>query len=223
MSVELLECVEVNPETPARSTVIWLHGLGADGHDFEPIVRELRLPAEMAMRFVFPHAPVRPVTINGGLRMRAWYDVREVDLLLQEDETGVRESAAEVERLIEREREKGIPAERIVVAGFSQGGAVSLQTCLRYPVRLAGILVLSSYLPLAGSLREEASNANRAIPVFMGHGQLDPLIPLRHADDSRRILEEFGYPVEWKTYVVDHGVCAEEVADVSRWLQGVLS
>jgi phospholipase/carboxylesterase len=200
--------------------VIWLHGLGADGHDFEPIVPELRLESALRVRFVFPHAPVQPVTINGGYAMRAWYDIGNDR---RQDEAGIRASQARVEALIARERTRGVAARRIVLAGFSQGGAIALQTALRHPERLAGVLALSTYLPLAETLAAEAHPANRDAPIFMAHGTQDPLIPLARAAASRDTLRALGYDVQWREYPMPHSVCAEEIAEIGAWLTGVLA
>ena len=215
----LLETLEIETGASPRAAVIWLHGLGADGHDFEPIVPELGLPAAPALRFVFPHAPHQAVTINGGAVMRAWYDVTGDG---RQDAAGVRASQARVEALIARERARGVAARCIVLAGFSQGGAVALQTGLRHPERLAGILALSSYLPLPDTLAQEASEANRDLPIFMSHGTQDPVIPLSWAARSRDHLVALGYAVEWREYPMPHSVCAEEIEDVGRWLSGIL-
>jgi phospholipase/carboxylesterase len=218
----VLETLEV--ETGARPTaaVIWLHGLGADGHDFEPIVRELDLPDALAVRFVFPHAPMQAVTINGGAVMRAWYDIYNRDGARREDDAGVRRSQASVEALIQREKSRGVPASRLVLAGFSQGGAIALQTGLRHPERLAGIMALSTYLPLASTLAAEASGANRDVPIFMAHGQHDPLIPIERAMISRDALRKAGYDVEWHEYPMEHSVCYEEIGDIGAWLRRTL-
>jgi phospholipase/carboxylesterase len=205
--------IETGPDPDAA--VIWLHGLGADGHDFEPIVPELEL--EKPVRFVFPHAPIRPVTINQGMRMRAWYDIFQLGGG-PEDEAGIRASQRKIEELIAEETEKGLSAAKIVMAGFSQGGAIALQTALRYPERLAGVLALSCYLPLAASLQSERSPANQGIPIFMAHGSYDDIIPLRRAGESRKLLEAAGYPVEWHEYPMPHSVCAEEIADIAAFL-----
>jgi len=218
LSNDLLETVEIAPRGSPELAVIWLHGLGADGHDFEPIVPELRL--RRAVRFVFPHAPVRPVTINNGLEMRAWYDIVGFEAA-REDEAGIRASAAAVARLVDREVERGLAAERIVLAGFSQGGAIALQLGLREPRRLAGVLALSTYLPLAGALAREKSAANASLPIFMAHGEYDPVIPLQHADTSRRILEREGYAVDWHVYPMPHSVCAPEIAAIAAWLEAL--
>jgi phospholipase/carboxylesterase len=205
-------------ETGARpeAAVIWLHGLGADGHDFEPIVPELRL--KKALRFVFPHAPIRPVTINQGMRMRAWYDILQLGGG-PEDEAGLRASQKITEELIRAQR---LPAEKIVLAGFSQGGAIVLQTALRYPERLAGVIALSSYLPLAATLAAERSKANQSLPIFMAHGQYDDLIALHRARASREYLEKLGYKIEWHDYPMPHSVCAPEIADLSAFLSKII-
>lgn len=221
MNDSLLPCVEIGPAAASRS-VIWLHGLGASGHDFEPIVPELGLPDEAAIRFVFPHAQRRPVTINAGMVMPAWYDIASPRFDIHEDATGIRQSRRQIEALIGREVGRGVPAERIVLAGFSQGGAVALHTGLRHPEALAGIMVLSGYLPLADSLAEERSPANRTTPVFMAHGEHDPVVPFELAAASRRRLEELGYNVEWHTYPMDHSVCPEEIEAIGTWLRRVL-
>ncbi len=219
---ELLDAIEIETGPGPRAAVIWMHGLGADGHDFEPIVPELALPDSLPVRFVFPHAPVRPVTINAGMVMRAWYDVGGQGGTRREDEQGVRASQRAIEALIEREKKRGLTAARIVLAGFSQGGAMALQTGLRHPERLAGLLVLSSFLPLPDSLAAEASPANRDVPIFMAHGTHDPLIPVSRARDSRDRLLALGYRVQWREYPMAHAVCAEEIADLSAWLRRVL-
>lgn len=201
--------------------VIWLHGLGADGYDFVPIVPELRLPENCVPRFVFPHAPIQPVTLNGGMRMRAWYDILGLTAAAVEDETGIRQSAALVEHLISRERESGVAAGRIVIAGFSQGGAIALHTALRHAEPLAGVLALSTYLPLRAAVAE-ALSANRRVPILMCHGLYDPVLPIEAAERSRDLLRSNGYAVEWKSYPMQHQVCAEEIADISEWLGRVL-
>jgi phospholipase/carboxylesterase len=208
--------------TPAAS-VIWLHGLGADGHDFVPIVPELRLPVEPAVRFVFPHAPVRPVTINSGMRMRAWYDIVSLSASGPPDETGIRASAALLERWIAREVELGVRADRIVIAGFSQGGAIVLHGALRYPQRLAGVLALSTYLPLHDRLAAEAAPANRDLPILMCHGRDDPVLPMALGAMSRDFLRKLGYAVEWKDYPMQHQVCLEEIEDIAAWLRDRLA
>jgi phospholipase/carboxylesterase len=211
----LLETVEIAAQGTAELAVIWLHGLGADGHDFEPIVPELRL--HRGVRFVFPHAPIRPVTINGGAEMRAWYDILGFGAAA-EDDAGIRASAAAVARLVDREVARGVAAERIVLAGFSQGGAIALQLGLREPRRLAGVLALSTYLPLAATLARDKSAASAALPIFMAHGGHDPVIPLALAEASRRALEREGYAVDWHVYPMAHAVCAAEIAAIGDWL-----
>ncbi len=217
---DLLEAVEIETGKNPTTSIIWMHGLGADGNDFVPIVPELELP-QAPIRFVFPHAPMQPVTINGGMVMRAWYDISDTGIR-REDERGVRASQALVEALIERERERGTRPDRLVLAGFSQGGAIALQTGLRQPLRLAGIMALSTYVPIAGKLAGEASAANRDTPIFMAHGTQDPIIPLPLAAQSRDLLQSLGHAVEWHQYGMPHSVCAEEVRDISAWLAGVL-
>jgi len=222
---EFLETIELETAPKPTAAVIWLHGLGADGNDFAPIVPELRLARSPAVRFVFPHAPMMPVTINNGHVMRAWYDVSFGDLegkTRQADEKGVRASQAAIEKLIEREISRGIAAGKIVVAGFSQGGAIALQTALRYPHKLAGIMALSTYLPLAQTLAAEAAAANRSIPIFFAHGSSDPVIPLAMATASRAALGAAGYAVYWHEYPMQHSVCIEEIHDISLWLAQVL-
>jgi phospholipase/carboxylesterase len=216
---ELLDAVEIETGPAPQAAIIWLHGLGADGHDFEPIVSELSLPPATAVRFVFPHAPVQAVTINGGARMRAWYDIGHDG---RQDAAGIRASQSRVEALIARERGRGVAAHRIVLAGFSQGGAIALQTGLRHPDPLAGVLALSTYLPLADTLEKEASAAARDVPIFMAHGVEDPLIPLARAAQSRDRLSALGYRVEWHEYPMPHSVCAEEIRDIGVWLQRTL-
>jgi len=213
-----LPAVEIEPELPARRSVIWLHGLGADGHDFEPVAPLLGLEPDLAVRFVFPHAPRRPVTINMGMVMPAWYDIRSPDLRRDADEAGIRESAARVRDLIDRENGRGVPCGRIVLAGFSQGGAVALHAGLRHPERLAGLLALSTYLVLEESLEHERSAENARTPLFLAHGSQDPLVAPERGEAARARLARDGYPVEWRTYPMGHEVCPEEIADVGRWL-----
>jgi phospholipase/carboxylesterase len=222
---ELLEAIEIETGKNPTAAVIWMHGLGADGNDFVPIVRELDLRGAPAIRFVFPHAPMRPVTINNGYVMRAWYDVSFGDLEGQSrraDESGVRGSEAQIGALIEHQAKRGIAAESVVLAGFSQGGAIALQTGLRYPKRLAGIMALSTYLPLASILPKEASPANRNVPIFMAHGIHDPVVPYLMGTNSRTILTGLNYDVEWREYPMPHSVCLEEVQDIGNWLRRVL-
>ena len=212
-----LTTVEHETAADPRYSVIWLHGLGADGNDFAPIVPELVAPQWPALRFVFPHAPVRPVTINGGMPMRAWYDIAGFDLHVNQDEVGMRASIAQLEALIAREHDRGVPSERIVLVGFSQGGAIALAGGLRHAHRLAGIVALSTYLPLAESLASERSAANAAVPMFWGHGSADPVVVMQRGLDSRARLQALGYAVDWHTYPMPHAVCAEEIGDLRRW------
>lgn len=212
-----LETVELETAGTPDAAVIWLHGLGADGHDFEPVVPQLRLPPQLRVRFVFPHAPMRPVTINMGMRMRAWYDILQLGGG-REDDAGIRAAQGLLAALIARERERGVSARRIVLAGFSQGGAIALHTGLRHAERLAGILALSTYLPLAGTLAAERSAASGDLPIFMAHGRFDDMIPMARARQSRLALEGLGWTVEWREYPMPHAVCAEEIADIAAWL-----
>jgi len=223
MANEPLPAIELESGAQPDTAVIWLHGLGADGNDFVPIVEEMRLPSSLAIRFVFPHAPVRPVTINAGMPMRAWYDIVAANLSERADIAGVRASQAHVETLIARERARGIAARRIVVAGFSQGGAIALYTGLRHGERLAAIVALSSYLVRADDLAAEASAANRDTPIFMAHGTADPVVRVEWGDASRRALEAAGYAVEWQTYAMPHAVVWEEIEALSAFLARVLA
>jgi phospholipase/carboxylesterase len=218
MDAPLLDAVEINPVLPARASIIWLHGLGADGHDFEPLIPQLDIVDRLGVRVVLPHAPRRPVTINAGMVMPAWYDIPAADFRCGQDSEGIRASEARLRALIAREFTLGIPAARVLLAGFSQGGAIVLHTGLRYPEPLAGILALSTYLPLETRLEAEMSAANRAIPIMMAHGNRDPVVPLHLAEQSRERLQQAGYPVDWHTYDMPHAVCPDEVADIRRWL-----
>lgn len=219
MSRDVVE-IETGPDPAAA--VIWLHGLGADGHDFEPIVPELVRPGERALRFVFPHAPVRPVTLNGGFAMRAWYDIVSLERRGPEDDSGIRGSQARVETLIGRENARGIPSERIVLAGFSQGGALALFAGLRHGEKLAGIIGLSCYLLAAARLAAEGAGANQATPIFLAHGLQDPVVAPVLGAEARAALEAAGYQVEWHTYTMPHSVAPQEVADIARWLRRVV-
>lgn len=222
MDTPLLERIEIATGAAPSASVIWMHGLGADGHDFEPIVPELGLPGALQVRFIFPHAPVRPVTLNMGMAMRAWYDIIEIGGG-REDGEGLRASQAAIEQLVAAEVARGIPASRIVLAGFSQGGAIAFQAGLRHAERLAGIMALSTYLPLAGTVEDERSEANRDLPIFMAHGSVDPMISIGRAQQSRKMLEALGYPLEWHEYPMPHSVCPQEIADISGWLVKVLA
>jgi len=222
---EYLETIEIETAPNPTATVIWMHGLGADGNDFAPMVPELRLGSAPAIRFVFPHAPMIPVTINNGYVMRAWYDISYGDLegkSRQADEKGVRASQAEIEKLIAREVGRGIRANKIVIAGFSQGGAIALHTGLRHAAPLAGIMALSTYLPAPHTLPAEAAAANRDIALFYAHGSDDQVIPMAMAETSRQTLNAAGYAVDWHEYPMQHSVCLEEIRDISAWLQTVL-
>ena len=219
-STGTLESFQIEVKGLATGSVIWLHGLGADGRDFEPIVSQLGLPR--SVRWVFPHAPHRPVTINGGMSMRAWYDIISLDRHGPEDEKGIRASAKAVGAMLATEVSRGVPEEKIVLAGFSQGGAIALHVGLRYPKRLAGVVALSTYLPLASTLGAEKSDAGQQTEIFLGHGLLDPVIPPFFGEASKNALEEQGYRVGWNTYTAEHAVCPEEVRDIGIWLRGRL-
>jgi phospholipase/carboxylesterase len=218
-----LEVIELQSGKNPTASLIVLHGLGADGTDFVPIAQELRLDSIGEVRFLFPHAPVMPVTINGGMRMRAWYDIMGTEISRREDERGLRASQALVEALIRRERERGIAARRIVLMGFSQGCAMTLMTGLRHPERLAGLVGLSGYLPLAAVAEAERHQANADVPIFLAHGSADTVIPIDRATASRDALIAMGHPVEWHEYPMPHSVCAEEIADLNRWLLKTLT
>jgi phospholipase/carboxylesterase len=218
----MIDTVEIEPKNPADAAVVLLHGLGADGHDFESLVPELRLPARPAIRWIFPHAPVRAVTLNGGMRMRAWYDILGLDRRAAQDERGIRESAETAAALVRRETERGVRSDRIVLAGFSQGGAIALFAGLRHPERLAGILALSTYLPLDTTLAAEAHPANAAVPVFQAHGRFDNVVPLALGQGTRDLLSARGYDLDWRTYPMPHSLSAEEVGDIHAWLLKVV-
>ena len=224
-SLESPDTVEIENDGPLNGSVIWLHGLGADGHDFEGIIPELKLPDSLRLRFVFPHAPMRPVTLNGGVTMRAWYDILSLERSGPQDEEGILESTATLEALIDREHERGIPYEKIVIAGFSQGGAIALRTALRYPHRLAGLIAMSTWLPLGPTLTaQELENDHaqlRDLPIFYGHGQFDPMVPIDLGQASRDALTSMNYTVDWHEYPMPHSVCAEEISDIRSWLLGV--
>lgn len=223
MTAALLDAVEINPPGAPTACLIWLHGLGADGHDFEPLIPQLGIVDTLGVRVVLPHAPHRPVTINAGMRMPAWYDIQALDLRAREDAAGIHESQLQLQALIGREVAAGIPSRRIVLAGFSQGGALALHVGLRFPRPLAGILALSCYLPLRDSLLAEAQEANRSIPVMMMHGTWDPVVPVQLGLASRDFLIQQGYAVGWRTWPMQHSVCAEEVVVIREWLLRVLA
>ena len=223
MTDNLLEAVEIQTGSEPRNAVIWLHGLGADGHDFEPVVPMLGAHRYAATRFIFPHAPVRPVTINAGAQMRAWYDIKGMQLSRDQDETGIMESAAQVQALIQRENERGIPSDRIVLAGFSQGGAIAAHTALRSDQALAGLLALSTYLLFPARLEQERHAANENLPIFVGHGSMDPMVPLALGRALAERLEALSHPVTWKQYPIPHSVSQEEINDIGHWLAEQLS
>ncbi len=223
MQNQSIEAVVLQTGPNATAAVIWLHGLGADGNDFVPIVQEFSLSGCGDVRFIFPHAPTMPVTINNGYVMRAWYDILGTDLVRREDEAGIVQSASLITQLIQQQRELGIAANRIVLAGFSQGCAMSLYTGLRYPETLAGIVALSGYLPVAAKTQAQRAAQNQATPIFMAHGSSDPVVPQARAIDSRVLLTSLGYVVQWKSYSMQHSVHPQEVADIDQFLQSVLS
>lgn len=226
MNTLLLSAIEIETSTPATASVIWLHGLGADGNDFAGIVPQLRLPADAAIRFIFPHAPVRPVTINGGMEMRAWYDIIGIGPEFQQDEVGIRKSQQQVVDLIENEQQRGIAPERVVLAGFSQGGAIALIAGLQYSKKLAGIMGLSTYLPLASDFQNERNiethMVNQSTSIFMAHGNSDPVVPFSYGKDSYEVLLQMGCPASWNQYPMQHAVCADEIQDIRQWLCDVL-
>ena len=220
---ELLENIEIETAPNPQVAVIWMHGLGADGNDFVPLVDELDLTGLPGIRFIFPHAKTMPVTINNGYVMRAWYDIVGTDIARREDEAGLRASQVDVEALIAREKSRGIPAERIILAGFSQGCAMTLQTGLRHNEKLAGLLCLSGYVPLADKISNERSEASLKTPIFLVHGTHDGVIPVARAHQSRDLLKALGYQVEWHEYPMQHSLCLEEVNDIGAWLKKVLA
>lgn len=222
-SSPLLDCVEIETGSEPRFSVIWMHGLGADGNDFVPIVPELKLGELGPLRFIFPHAPIQPVTINNGMSMRAWYDIYVADLVRREDEAGLRASQQAIEAIISREKARGIPAERIVLAGFSQGCAMALQTGLRHPEKLAGIIGLSGYLPLAASAQTERHPANQDTPIFLAHGTMDPVVAFERSQAALEALQTMGYQVTFKTYPMPHSVCLEEIQDIAAFMRTIIS
>jgi phospholipase/carboxylesterase len=214
----LLDSVKIDPKAEPYASIIWLHGLGADGHDFEPIVPELGLPETLPIRFIFPHAPMRSVTINAGMVMRAWYDVVGLPGAGGIELDDFFESVDHLDALIQKEMESGMPSERILLAGFSQGGAISLHTALTYGKRLAGILALSTYLPTVDNIAEQISSTNKDIPIMMAHGTRDPMIPMAHAVRTKQALRRLGIQISWHEYPIMHGVCVEEIQDIRSWL-----
>lgn len=224
MSTPLLECIEINTAEPCHHSVIWLHGLGASGNDFEPIVPELGLPKDRGVRFVFPHAPVRPITINGGATMRGWYDITSLDFgERKQDTSGIVESAAFIEALIDAEIQRGIDSRNIILAGFSQGGAIALYAGLTTAHKLGGIMALSTYLPIQDETLARITEHGKQLPVFMAHGQYDDVIQIQHAEQSHSILKDQGINVEWHSYPMPHSVSPEEISDISVWLKGQLT
>jgi len=222
MTQPFLDCLEIETAPNPTHAVIWMHGLGADNQDFAPLATELSLADSPAVRFVFPNAPVRPVTINGGMTMRAWYDIFAPDLVRREDVQGLQDSQRAIAALIERERTRGIASQHVVLAGFSQGCAMTLQTGLRHPEPLAGLIGLSGYLPLADRLPTEANPANQHTPIFLAHGTMDPIVALPRAQHARDTLRAQGYTVDWNTYPMPHSVCPQEIQDIGRFLRTVL-
>lgn len=223
MTQNALTGIVSNPRTPHRCTVVWLHGLGASGHDFEPIVPELGIQDDLGIRFVFPHAPEQPVTINGGYVMRSWYDIKEMDLMRRADANGIRDSQALVNALLKQEMAQGIPAHRVVLAGFSQGGLIALETGLRFESPLAGVMALSTYLPLRDEFPSAEESGNGSVPIFYGHGDMDPVIPIEQGELSRRFLQQAGYTVEWHQYAMEHSVSLAEIRHIKDWLSRVLA
>ena len=220
---EPLETIEIETAPNPRASVIWMHGLGADGNDFVPLVKELDLRGCPGIRFIFPSAGTMPVTINNGYVMRAWYDILVSDLVRREDESGLRASQAQIEALVAREKARGIPADRIILAGFSQGCAMALQTGLRHPEKLAGLMCLSGYLPLADKTAAERTPASLDTPIFMAHGTADPVVQIGRAQQSRDLLTGLGYKIEWHEYPMQHSLCQEEIDDIGAWLKKVLA
>lgn len=221
MNTAPLECLEISSTPTPVAAIIWLHGLGADGHDFAPIVPELGLPKDK-LRFVFPHAPMRPVTINGGYVMRAWYDITQSDFARSHDHDGINDSEAALRALIEREHDLGVSYDKIIVAGFSQGGAVALQTALRFPKRLGGVLALSTYCPSTADPTWSVADSNRTVPIFMAHGSQDNIIPLPIAQISCQTLQKLGCSIQWHEYDMPHSVCPQEIVDIATWLKALI-
>lgn len=218
----LLPFIEIETHASPDASIIWLHGLGADGYDFEPIVPELKLD-DLALRFIFPHAPMRPVTLNGGAQMRAWYDILGMDLQAEEDAQGIISSAVAVNELIAHEAARGIPLQRIILAGFSQGGAIALHTGIRQTEPLGGILALSTYLPLAKHLAQQQKPINHSVPILFAHGEHDPVIPMQFAKLSAELLSTAGFQIQWQAYPMAHTLCPAEIQTISQWLRDCLS
>lgn len=220
MSAELTT-VEIAPRTAHQYTIIWLHGLGADGHDFEAIVPQLKLRQQEATRFIFPNAPIQRVTINGGMAMRAWYDILEASLHRRVDERGIYQSVAQINQLIEQEIASGIAPEHILLAGFSQGGVVALHTALCFPKRLAGVVALSTYLPTLAQLEKEAAPVNQNLPIFVAHGSADQIVSIQAGQEIHTVLSARGYPVQWQTYPMQHNVCADEIQQIAAFIDRI--
>lgn len=218
-----LEVIQTETGDSPDSAIIWLHGLGADGHDFAPIVPKLNLPADLATRFIFPHAPVRPITINQGYQMPGWYDISSIDIISTEDESGIRETSDTITQMCQQQEALGIDSKRIILAGFSQGGAIALHSGLRYPSPLAGIMALSTYLPLHTCLNDEAHETNHATSIFMAHGLQDDVVSARFGKQSAQLLKQAGYPLEWHEYQMPHSVCEQEITDIGQWITSRLS
>ena len=218
-----LSTIEIQPKSVHKYSIIWLHGLGADGHDFEGIAPELHLNAEPNIHFIFPNAPIQPVTVNGGMHMRAWYDILEMSLERKVDSVGIYQSAKLVSQLIEQEMDKGVPSEQILLAGFSQGGVIALHAGLRYSHKLAGIIGLSTYLPTLEQLKTEHSIANNTTPIFMGHGILDSVVAIESGKTAFNVLHALEYNIEWHDYLIEHSVCIEEIEDISAFINGIFS
>lgn len=214
-----LPCIEIEPSLPAKRAVIWLHGLGADGNDFAPIVPELKLPEEMAIRFIFPHAPVMPVTINHGYQMRAWYDIVSLEIDNHMDETGMLHSQHSINQLIAHENSRGIPSKNIIIGGFSQGAVIAYLTALSHSETLGGLLALSGYLPFAEKLTQEATEQTKNMPIFIGHGNIDPVVPYFLSEQAYTLLKGQGFNVEMRSYPVPHTVSPEELTDIRNWIQ----
>ena len=219
MTQQLLPCVEINPSAAPDACVIWLHGLGDSGHGFAPIVPELKLPESLSVKFLFPHAPERPITINNGMRMRAWYDIKSLDFESRADLEGVKASAEQVEQLIKAQIESGIPSERIILAGFSQGGVIALHLAPRFAHKLAGVLALSTYMCEPSLLSNEGKDINRDTPIMMAHGEQDEVVPVFMGNAAFKTLSECGFNATWQTYTMQHNVCMQELNDISAWLQ----
>ena len=220
MTIEL-QTIDLLPATKQNYSVIWMHGLGADGHDFEAIVPELGLPEDHGIAFIFPNAPIQVVTINGGMKMRSWYDILEMSFVRKVDTEGIYQSSALIEMLIQKEVNKGIATENILLAGFSQGGVIALHTGLRFPYKLAGIMALSAYLPTINQIKTEAAKENQSMPIFMAHGTMDPVVDIQIAKQTFNELKEMKYAVSWQQYAMQHAVCQEEIQDISQFIKDV--